>query len=99
MPKQNCWEFFNCGRELGGKKAKECGVCPTAVDTEANGLNHGKNGGRICWAIAGSLCDGEPTGTNVEKHKVCFDCEFYKMVVAEEGFLEYRIIKPSQMKE
>jgi hypothetical protein len=24
----NCWEFKNCGREIGGIKVKEMGVCP-----------------------------------------------------------------------
>jgi hypothetical protein len=95
---QNCWEVLNCGREPGGAHAEERGVCPAAIDQEAHGLNHGKNGGRICWAIVGTFCDGDPSGSNVERNKVCSDCEFYQKVKAEEGFLEYRILKPEQVK-
>ncbi len=98
MIRQNCWEFFQCGREPGGSRASELGVCLTPLDREADGLNNGKNGGRICWAIAGTYCDGEPQGTFVRKQVGCFECEFYKKVKAEEGFLEYRILKPSQVK-
>ena len=44
--KQNCWEFHNCGREEGGARATEMGVCPAASATEADGFCDGKNGGR-----------------------------------------------------
>jgi hypothetical protein len=98
MTRQNCWEYFHCGRETGGTKIQERGICPAAVDAEAHGLNNGQNGGRICWAIAGTLCDGEAKGSNVNKDTVCADCDFYKKVKAEEGFLEYRILKPEQLK-
>ncbi len=32
---KNCWDFKSCGREQGGTKAAELGVCPAA----AVGLN------------------------------------------------------------
>lgn len=98
MANLNCWEFMQCGREPGGRKVRELGVCLAAVDREANGINHGMNGGRICWAIAGTMCDGEPSGIFVERVQVCADCDFYKKVKAEEGFLEYSILKPGQLK-
>ena len=97
MKKQNCWEFFKCGRERGGAKVKEFGECPAGTDTSAEGLNYGTNAGRICWAIAGTLCDGEVCGTMAVKHLSCSDCEFYKKVKAEEGFLEYSILKSEQI--
>ncbi|MEW6110405.1 MAG: two-CW domain-containing protein, partial [Nitrospirota bacterium] len=97
MKRFNCWEFFRCGREIGGAKVSELGVCPAATDNSADGLNYGKKGGRICWAIAGTLCDGEVQGTFAEKHLFCSNCEFYKKVKAEEGFLQYRILKPEQV--
>lgn len=31
MAKLNCWEFKKCGRETGGLKIKEMGVCPDAT--------------------------------------------------------------------
>lgn len=97
MKKINCWEFFRCGRETGGDKTAEFGVCPAAVDAAAHGLNNGVNAGRICWAVAGTYCDGDVQGTFAEKHRVCSNCEFYRKVKAEEGFLEYRLLKPDQL--
>lgn len=96
--KENCWEFFNCGRETGGRKTGALGVCPAAADKNSDGLNGGRNGGRICWAIAGTFCDGEAHGTFARKSLYCGDCDFFKKVKAEEGFLEYKILKPDQIK-
>lgn len=36
--RQNCWEFKKCGREPGGAKASELGVCPAATDASSDGL-------------------------------------------------------------
>lgn len=96
MKKLNCWEYFQCGREIGGGTVSGKGVCPAATDTTAHGLNNGINGGRICWAIAGTLCEGEVQGTFAEKHLVCSSCEFYNVVKAEEGFLNYQVLKPDE---
>ncbi|MEW6110309.1 MAG: two-CW domain-containing protein, partial [Nitrospirota bacterium] len=38
MKRFNCWEFFRCGREIGGAKVSELGVCPAATDNSADGL-------------------------------------------------------------
>jgi hypothetical protein len=46
MGRTNCWQFKNCGREPGGKKASELGICPAASETRLNTINSGKNGGR-----------------------------------------------------
>ena len=85
MAKQNCWEFKKCGRELGGLKAKELGVCPASTQTKAHGMNSGKNGGRTCWALTGTLCGGKAQGSFAEKVGNCMACEFYKLVSEEEG--------------
>jgi hypothetical protein len=37
----NCWEFKKCGREPGGHKVEELGVCPATTDKEFNGVNKG----------------------------------------------------------
>ncbi len=63
--KQNCWEFLKCGRGSGGKA--EHSTCPASTDTSANGLNEGKNGGRICWAISGTFCGGKIGGFYAKK--------------------------------
>ena len=40
----NCWEYMKCGREKGGEKADELGVCPAYPD-------HGQH----CACIAGTF--------------------------------------------
>lgn len=81
----NCWAFKKCGRQPGGDKVEELGVCPTAVDISCNGINHGKNAGRYCWMIAGTLCEGKVQGTFAQKLQSCLACDFYKKVEQEEG--------------
>lgn len=84
MAKINCWEFKKCGRTPGGPKAAELGVCP-AAHTDAGHSNGGSHGGRICWAVAGTLCGGKVQGTFAQKVANCMTCEFYLAVKREEG--------------
>jgi len=85
MSKSNCWEINKCGREPGGSKAGKLGVCPAALDTSSDGINGGKNGGRICWVIAGTFCGGNVQGTFAKKQISCMSCEVFKQIKAEEG--------------
>jgi|SRR3989339_480201 len=85
MATENCWEFMRCGREPGGTRVSELGVCPAAIRKECDGLNRGVNAGRICWAVAGTLCDGKVAGKFATKIRTCMNCEFYCKVVREEG--------------
>ncbi len=85
MEKQNCWEVKKCGRQPNGDKVRELGICKAAIDSTVDGCNFGKNGGRICWAIAGTLCGGKVQGTFAEKYSSCFECPFLKTVRNEEG--------------
>ena len=85
MAMENCWEFMRCGREVGGSRVGELGVCPAAVGKQYDGLNRGVNAGRICWAVAGTLCEGKPAGKFATKIRTCIKCEFYGKVVREEG--------------
>lgn len=86
MKKQNCWEFKKCGRSPGGEKEKELGICPVTVEPRVDGTHGGKNGGRVCWLIAGTLCEGKVQGTFADKIGDCLiDCDFYKKVKEEEG--------------
>jgi len=82
--KLNCWELKNCGRELDGDKVDELGTCPAAVSKESDGVNGGVNGGRICWAVAGTLCNGEVQGTFSKKFMNCLQCPVYTKVQEEE---------------
>ena len=63
----NCWEFKKCGREGGGTKADELGVCPAYPD-------HGQH----CARIAGTLCGGKVQGEHAAKLASCMQCEFYQ---------------------
>jgi hypothetical protein len=96
MLKQNCWEIKKCGREPGGSKNRELGVCPAATDSSCNGLNSGKNAGRICWAIAGTFCGGKVQGDFAQKQVSCMVCEVFKKVKAEEGDGNFSLMKSGQ---
>jgi hypothetical protein len=85
MKKNNCWEYKKCGREPGGAKADELGVCPSTEEKRLDGKHGGKNAGRTCWVIAGSLCGGKVQGTHVEKYVHCMNCDFYKSVRKDES--------------
>ncbi|HTP52963.1 MAG TPA: hypothetical protein VMK42_19895 [Anaeromyxobacteraceae bacterium] len=85
MSSTNCWEHKKCGRQPGGPKVAELGVCPVTTSTRSNGLNHGHNGGRACWVISGSLCGGKVQGSFASKMTNCAACDFYVAVKAEEG--------------
>jgi len=82
--KVNCWEHKKCGREQGGSKAKELGVCPVTMYKELDGAHGGTGAGRACWAIAGSLCGGKVQGTYAQKLHNCWRCDFMNLVKKEE---------------
>ncbi len=81
----NCRESKKCGRGPGGAKRAEFGECPAATDTSYNGRNGGTNAGRSCWKAAGTLCGGKVQGTWAAKMGNCIACDFYKLVVEEQG--------------
>ncbi len=85
MKKQNCWEFKQCGREPGGQKAHELGICPAALETKLEGIHAGHNAGRACWVVAGTFCGGQEQGTFAKKYHNCEKCDFYQIVKQEEG--------------
>jgi hypothetical protein len=96
--KENCWEFMKCGRELGGEKVNELGICPTMMEDSADGLNRGINGGRICWTVAGTSSGRKIEGVFAkefaEKQSSCRDCGFFKKVCEEEGIEHFHPVKP-----
>ncbi|MBI4669567.1 MAG: hypothetical protein HY747_10385 [Elusimicrobia bacterium] len=83
--KLNCWEFKKCGREPGGANVESMGICPASTEKSCDGFNGGKNGGRICWAAAGTFCGGKVQGIFAKKVSVCLECNFFQQVVKEEG--------------
>ena len=80
----NCWEVKACGKEPGGKSIGSSGVCPAATETRLDGQNRGRNGGRSCWVVAGTMCDGALQGIFGSKIISCSECEFFRQVVHEE---------------
>jgi len=80
----NCWEYKKCGRELGGKKVAELGVCPASVEKKVNGINSGRNAGRTCWVVTGTLCESRVQGDFEAKLITCLNCDFYQFVHKEE---------------
>jgi len=92
----NCWDILKCGREPGGAKVNLDGPCPAAMDEEANGVNNGANGGRVCWAISGTFCGMEVDGSEATKLLSCFTCEFFSLVLQEEGLANFKLLKPGQ---
>ncbi len=69
MAPKNCWEHKKCGREKGGAKVSEMGICPA----------YPKNG-RDCWMVAGTFCGGKVQGTHAQKLGTCMTCDWYKNV-------------------
>ncbi len=84
VSKLNCWEFKKCGRQPGGQKSQEFGVCPAATLKKYHGVHDGSNGGRACWAIAGSYCGGHKQGVYAQKMLNCLRCDFFNVVKSEE---------------
>ncbi len=85
MKKPNCWEFKKCGREQGGKHQDDLGICPVAQEKRLDGTHEGKNAGRACWVVAGTLCGNQVQGTFAKKYANCEKCDFYNLVLKEEG--------------
>ena len=86
MMKMNCWEHKKCGRQPGGTKAYDLGVCPASTATVHNGKNNGKRAGRYCWKVAGTLRNGKVQGIYSANLRHCIiTCEFYDKVEKEEG--------------
>ena len=75
---------MSCGRGPGGDALKKK-ICPTALDAASDGINGGKNGGRICWAVAGTFCLDHHQPSVPRKRSLCRLCPFFRRVKEEEG--------------
>ncbi len=82
--KKNCWEIRECGRQPGGGRVGDLGVCIAATDRRLNGVHGGINAGRACWAVVGTLCGGKVQGTFAQKFGNCQECETFRTVYREE---------------
>lgn len=84
MPKLHCWEVKGCGRQPGGRHQSDLGVCPAATENRLDGIHGGRNAGRACWVVSGTMCNGEIQGTFAKKFGSCMQCDFYKLVQDQE---------------
>jgi hypothetical protein len=92
----NCWDRLRCGRQPGGDNVRAEGVCPAATDKSADGVNSGTNGGRVCWAISGTFCGRQATGTEAVRLISCLGCDFFTQVLKEEGLANFKLLRPGQ---
>lgn len=69
-----CWEFKRCGREAGGSKVAEFGVCPAYP-----------NDGDHCANVSGTLCSGKPDNFAM-KLVGCMKCDFYNSDHYDKGY-------------
>lgn len=85
--KENCWDVMKCGRGPGNGGP----VCPAATEQRLDGVHGGVNGGRACWVVAGTMCEGlPPSGRFAQRMESCIGCVFYRKVRAEEpGLLSH----------
>ncbi len=72
MKKQNCWEVMKCGKESNSEDDffSEDGTCPASTELCTDGVNDGKNAGRACWVIEGTLGEDEVQGDHFSKASV-----------------------------
>lgn len=73
---------MSCGR---GPANSNGNVCPAAITITLDGVHDGTNAGRACWVVAGTLCNGEVSGTFAKKMDNCLTCPFYRRVRGEES--------------
>ena len=64
--KLNCWEFMKCGKDNAKSKTSEV-ACPALSEKSLDGVHGGRDAGRACWVVAGTLCGGNVQGMFAEK--------------------------------
>ena len=85
MRKLNCWEFKKCGGHFGGEKVSDLGLCPAVTEISLDGAHGGDFGGRSCWVLERTICNGAIQGNFEKKKKECEKCDFYEYVKKQEG--------------
>jgi two-component system NtrC family sensor kinase len=67
-PAAKCWEYMRCGRDKDA--SLKCPAYP--------------NFGKVCWAVAGTFCQGKVQGTFAQKYEDCQKCEFFRKMSNKE---------------
>jgi hypothetical protein len=70
-----------CGREPGGIRADQEGICPAAQNSRYQGINGGQASGRFCWTEPDTNCKKFLE----ESDGGCMLCSFFTRVLHEEG--------------
>ena len=83
--RMNCWEYMASGRHRDGSGKEGCSQCPVPQMTNYDGINGGRNGGRACWIITGTLGDRDVQMTFSHKLATCLKCNVYIAIKEEEG--------------
>lgn len=83
--KMNCWDFRRCGRTPYDGPIDEKRICPASVEKRLDGIHGGKNAGRACWAVTGTMRGGKRQGSAYQKFRDCMKCPFYRALKREEG--------------
>ncbi|WP_051327042.1 protein kinase domain-containing protein [Desulfatibacillum aliphaticivorans] len=91
----NCWEYTQCGKEPGGANVDENGPCQAALKTALDGVNNGKNAGRLCWAVDGTMCHNQTPGPEEDKISSCISCPFFQKVqeAEDQGDLRTKFLR------
>jgi len=75
-----CWEFKKCGREKGGLKVNEFGICPAYP-------NHGIH----CAKIKNTLCGNKVQESHATKLMYCMRCDFYNSPNYDKSYTGFNI--------
>lgn len=63
-----CWEFMKCGKEMQNWNTQNPNTCPAGTSLY----------GKVCYAVANTLCDQCDGGNFTEKYKDCKNCDFFQ---------------------
>jgi hypothetical protein len=74
-----------CGREAGGRKAGELGICPVSLRSQPEGVSRAAGRGQPCWAFPGNACDHRSDGQPGQDSLACRQCERMQQVCDREG--------------
>ncbi|MEW6054538.1 MAG: two-CW domain-containing protein [Nitrospirota bacterium] len=78
----NCWEYKRCGKEHHDPEADAPAVCAAATDERFDRINHGTNGGRVCWLIRQIRAERKKKSIAITH---CCRCDFFRLVEKQEG--------------
>jgi len=82
--KLNCWEVIKCGRQPGGNRASDAGICPVSIHNEYDGVHGGDKAGRACWSVEGRRTNRDTRQSFSQTFSDCKTCAFFQQVKQEE---------------